>query len=344
MTTDSNSRPGWSLPVKLALGVLAIETVVICGSASVWFYGWWQMGAVTFREQALMLVVQSLLMPWLVSISLLVPLAWALVRHHVDRPGAKPLRPARLFWTTLSLLLVLALAQHGALTFYYQPIFSATESWVAQLGYYRFAVNIGLTTLVLRALNVLVSVLVLLVAVRVGLRVARGERASTLAAPPGRHVVPVACALFLVGIQWNLQRLFSGWMTEVQHQYPLAMAVGTLVGGLLLFVLAFTGASFGAGRPAQVRPLRALAVAGLTLVVQFSACLVVGVLWASLFLRDLDPYGNPVEQLASTVLFVIAFYMVSLVLLMRWFTAMLYERHQVPAAADGEEAGPVSVP
>src|SRR5699024_476675 len=114
------------------------------------------------------------------------------------------------------------------------------------------------------------------VAVLVGIRLARVDHQSAAPVePPGRNMVPVVCGLFCLGIQWNLQDLFGGWMVDIRFQHGLAVTVGTVIGALVLFTLAFAGACLGAGRPAQVRPLRALAATGLTLVVQFSACLVV---------------------------------------------------------------------
>lgn len=154
--------------------------------------------------------------------------------------------------------------------------------------------------------------------------------------------MPLAGALFYTVIQWVLQDTFSGWLASYQYQGGVLSVLGAVVGTLVVFGLAFAGASMGAGRPLRTRPWRALSAALLTLVVQFSICIVAGGLWVLLLVGHVDPRGDLVGQVIGLILFVVVLYLALLVILMRWFNGMLYERMQMPEPDDDGPLPPVT--
>lgn len=282
-------------------------------------------------------VMATLILSGIFRALLLATLAWALLRGRIDRAGTDGVRPAALLWTLLgALLLLLVLYEVGSFAGF-AKLYPSLVDWFQGHGFYRIVMITGLSILVVKGLALAAMLVALLVAFWLAClagRLARTERTAPMALIPQRRTVPLACALFYAGIQWALQDSFSGWLASYQYQGGMLSVLGTLIGTLVVFGLAFAGASMGAGRPLRTRPWRALSAALLTLVVQFSICIVAGVLWALLLVDHLDPRDGLSGQMVSLILFVAVLYLALLVILMRWFCGMLYERMQAPASGD----------
>ncbi len=341
--TDAHTRRVQRLPWHAAVGMAVVSFVLFELESGYILYTQLHQGGMPAGSVNAS-VVAVLVLPGIFYALLLGLLAWALWRSRIDRVGPDGVRPAALLWIFLgTVLLLLVLRDVGAYVGF-GALYPFLMDWFQSHGFYRIVMISGLSILVIKWLELAAMLVAVLVAYWLAClagRLARTGRPAPPAVIPQRYTVPLACALFYTVIQCVLQDTFSGWLASYQYQAGLLSVLGAIIGTLVVFGLAYAGASMGAGRPLRTRPWRALSAALLTLVVQFSICIVAGVLWALLLVDHLDPRDGLSGQMVSLILFVAVLYLALLVTLMRWFCGMLYERIQAPEAGDDGALPPV---
>ncbi|HEU0231121.1 MAG TPA: hypothetical protein VFR20_11155 [Burkholderiaceae bacterium] len=315
----------------MALGVVLVNVLLFVGGA-IHATLPWQHDSHAYR-QALSTPssLAAMLVPLLCTAALVAALAWALARGRLELAPQSVTQPGRVFWTFMVVYVMLCGIDIYILSSHIQQFRAAIWSWLGVHGIYLLRARIGWMTLIISLTSLAISVLIVLVACQVALRVGQPGNAGASAPrtdTPARHTVPVACGVFFVSVQWLLQNAFNGWMDVYQHVHGLLALASGVVGPLLVFGLAFTGARMGAGAPRQARPLRALAAALLTLTLQHAICIAIGVGWLMWAMHGASTYFIRVSDLIGPVMLMAALYALLLVFFMRLFTRLFYRRLQ----------------
>lgn len=261
-------------------------------------------------------------------------LAWSVMRAHLERRGAASVRPGVVLGAFVLIDTVLLAADNlvgpmwvnrfasGLFEHMRLALFGMPSEVTFAIS---FAFLIALFTLIDAILVLLAAWLALLIGAR---------RSPDAAAPapafeaPGARAVAVLCGLFVLVVAMKSQFISSQVLQPYREQHPWALS-GDLLGPLIAFGLAYWGTRRGVGRPAQMRPLRAIAVVLASLGVKFSASLAIGFLWTIALALVFDVRLGPGSVLGLIALLAIAWLVLS-VLLPYWFSGVFYARVQQP--------------
>lgn len=319
------------LPRNMALGVLVFQALAFIGGV-IHATLPWQPNSRAYREAlSTPSSLVAMLVPVVSASALMAALAWALARNRLERAPQSVTRPGLAFWTFMAVYVILCGIDIVGLSSHVGQLQAVIWSWLGRQGIYVVHARIGWMTLIITLLSLAVSLFIVLVACRVALSLGQGGTPGlpdARAAAAHRNAVPLACGVFFVSVQWLLQNAFSGWLNIYGHAGGAVALASAVIGPLLVFGLAFTGARMGAGRPVRVRPLRALAAALLTLALQHAICIAIGVGWLMWAMRGARAYFISVSDLIGPVALMALLYALLLVFLMRWFTRLFYRRLQ----------------
>lgn len=258
-------------------------------------------------------------------------IAWSVAHNRVER-CAGAIRPAIVRAAFVASYLVLYLVQLAVQAAYGAPISTFLAHWALQALPSSslpasLALQLGAATLVYAAIDIALVLIALWLAFAIGTR--RGAASAAMPAPaaPVPHSVAILCALFVLAIEWKFQFAADQVFYEFRSAHPWT-AIGAVTGPLVVYGLAYWGARRGVGRPAQMRPWRALGASVVTTVVLWSACFAAGIAWAigaAAFSDGYDPSENGILALIG---FIGVLWLVLSVVLMRWFAGIFYDRFQ----------------
>lgn len=320
------------LPWNMALGVVLVDVLLFIGGAIRATLPS-QPNSQAYR-QALSTPssLAAMLVPSVCTAMLVAALAWALARNRLERAPQSVTQPGRVFWTFMVVYVILCGLDVYGLSSHMRQLQTVIWSWLGDHGIYLLRARIGWMTLIICLTSLAISVVMVLLAGMVALRMGQRGNAGVPAPSSGvvahRHAVPIACGVFFVSVQWLLQNAFNGWIDLYQHIHGLLALASVVVGPFLVFGLAFAGARMGAGTPRQAQPWRALAAALLTLTLQHAICIAIGVGWLAWAMRGARSYFISVNDLIGPVMLMAALYALLLVFFMRLFTRVFYRGSQ----------------
>lgn len=277
-------------------------------------------------------VLASITESWLSSSLLLGLIAWSALRSHLEHHGASSLRPmATRAVFTLALIILSAGFLYGS-DFAHQAFSSRLSHWIMMNPAIPASPQIVVRSalLVWLLLMVLGNALIVLIASRLAIAVGWRDGAAAAAAfpAPGPRAVPLLCALSALALEWQFQFVGQQMLSDYRQIHPWLSGLGDVLGPLIIFGLAYLGAHWGAGRPDRLRPFRALSVSLVALIVKISATLAIGTVWAFGFATLSRAYRMDVSDVLELFALLLVSWLTLSVLIMRWFAAIFYDRHQ----------------